>query len=118
MSLDVCPLPCLAWTASLGGQSAEGESGDPAERSLLRLWLRRCGQRSGRWSEGGASVGPVCPQQEGRGLEEQHLLCFPFTGRSHSRAVSSPSVSFGSDLGLLHPKHLPKHTHPDSRWED
>lgn len=41
---------------------------------------------------------------------EQHLLFFLFIGPSHSRAVGSPSVSFGSDMSLLHPKQLPKHT--------
>lgn len=100
----------------LGGLSQGTERGRgerrPAERALLRLWLRRCGQRSGRWSGGGASVGPVCQQREGRGFQEQHL--FSFISSSHSRAVSLPRVSFGSDLSLLC---SPKHTHPDFRWE-
>lgn len=35
VSLDACPFPCLAWTASLGGQGGGGESRDPTELSLL-----------------------------------------------------------------------------------
>lgn len=117
--LDACPLPCVAWTASLGGKSGGVESGDPTAVCALALAL------SLRWGSGGRGrCEGVCAHAAERsagylGSNISSSVRWPHLKNDLSLpTVSALAQTSKSITSKAPPLNTHTCTHPDSRWEN